>query len=437
MGDRHLSLETMAKWLTGRLEHDDLLRDVVPHHLEQCSGCRQAYETLEILKQEVGHWDEEVALLETREAPDLAALLHQTAPELRADLIEEEESLHTWGLCHLLLKRSLAAARQDPGSAFDLADQAVRLTAHLGSTYDPQWVLGLRARALACRANARRVLGELRGAESDFRKARGCLDRSGMEGSRFEAEVLDLESSLRRDQRRFGSALDLAEQALGLYRKIQDSHGTAKVYLKKAKILEDSNDLEGAIELLRRPEEAIDPEREPHLYALARYNLVCCLSEAGQLEEAQDFLPEVRTRFQETAQPAARPGEVALGRRENRLRSWQERQERGGGDRVSRGAGGVPGSQHGLQRGAGGSRSCGAAVKAGEGNRAEAARGGVDGRVRGERDQPGVHGGLDPVPARVRRGADDRRAGSPTRRASAAAEGVGPSEQKQPASSPS
>jgi tetratricopeptide (TPR) repeat protein len=306
MGDRHLSLETMAKWLTGRLEHDDLLLEVVPHHLEQCSGCRQAYETLETLKQEIGHWDEEVALLETREAPDLAALLDQTASEERADLIEEEESLHTWGLCHLLLKRSLAAARQDPGSAFDLADQAVRLTAHLGSAYDPQWVLGLRARALACRANARRVLGELRGAESDFRKARGCLDRSDMEGSRFEAEVLDLESSLRRDQRRFGSALHLAEQALGLYRKIQDSHGTGKMFLQEAKILEESNDLEGAIELLRRPEEAIDPEREPHLYAMARYNLVSCLSDAGLNEEAKGLLPEIRTRFQETAQPLDR-----------------------------------------------------------------------------------------------------------------------------------
>jgi hypothetical protein len=26
MGDRHLSLEMMAKWLTGRLKHDDRLR---------------------------------------------------------------------------------------------------------------------------------------------------------------------------------------------------------------------------------------------------------------------------------------------------------------------------------------------------------------------------------------------------------------------------
>jgi tetratricopeptide (TPR) repeat protein len=319
MGDRHLSLETMAKWLTGRLEHDDLLREVVPHHLEQCPGCRQAYETLETLKQEAGHWDEEVALLETREAPELAALLDQRPPEERADLIEQEESLHTWGLCQLLLGRSLAAARQDPGAAFDLADQAVRLTAHLGSAYDPQWVLGLRARALACRANARRVLGELRSAESDFRKARGCLERSGMEGSRFEAEVLDLESSLRRDQRRFGSALDLAEQALDLYRKIQDSHGTAKVFLKKAKILEDSHDLEGAIELLRQPEDAIDPKREPHLYATARFNLICCLVRVGRHRDAENLLPEVRSRFRDTAQPLDRvrlrwtEGAIAFG----------------------------------------------------------------------------------------------------------------------------
>jgi tetratricopeptide (TPR) repeat protein len=319
MGDRHLSLETMAKWLTGRLEHDDLLREVVPHHLEQCPGCRQAYETLETLKQEVGHWDEEVALLESREAPELAALLDRKPSEERADLIEQEESLHTWGLCQLLLRRSLAASRQDPGSAFDLADHAVRLTAHLGLAYDPQWVLGLRARALACRANARRVLGELRSSESDFRKARGCLERSGMEDSRFEAEVLDLESSLRRDQRRFGSALDLAEQALDLYRKIQDSYGTGKMFLQKAKILEDSHDLEGAIELLRQPEEAIDSEREPHLFATARFNLICCLVRVGRHRDAESLLPEVRTRFQETAQPLDRvrlrwtEGAIAFG----------------------------------------------------------------------------------------------------------------------------
>ncbi len=203
MGDRHLSLETMARWLTGRLEHDEVLREVVPHHLEQCPGCREAYAELQKLKEEVGHWDEEVVLLESREAPELAIRLEGTPDGGdRDDQLEGDDTLHTWGLCQLLLRRSLAAVRQDPGAAFELADNAVRLTPHLGPAYDPQWVIGLRARALAVRGNARRVLAELRGADADFRKARACLSRSAMEGSRIEAEILDLESSLRRDQRR-------------------------------------------------------------------------------------------------------------------------------------------------------------------------------------------------------------------------------------------
>jgi tetratricopeptide (TPR) repeat protein len=306
VSDRHLSLETMAKWLTGRLEHDEMLREVVPHHLRQCPACRETYQELQALKEELGHWDEEVALFEGREAPELAGLLEARPVNEQAELIEEEESLHTWGLCQLLLRKSLAAVRQDPGSAFDLADHAVRLTAHLGEAYDRQWVLGLRARALAYRANARRVLAELRGAEADFRKARACLARSAMEGSRVEAEVLDLESSLRRDQRRFGEARKLAERALALYRQNQDSHGSGKVLLQMAKILEESNDLNGAIALLERPFDGIDPEREPQLYACARYNLVSCLSDAGRYEEAERLLPEVRERFRSTAEPLDR-----------------------------------------------------------------------------------------------------------------------------------
>src|SRR5215218_565504 len=301
MGERHLSLETMARWLTGRLEQDDMLREVVPHHLEQCPGCREAYGELQKLKEETGHWDEEVALLESREAPELAVRLEGTPDERRDDLIDDDESLHTSGLCQLLLNRSLAAVRRDPEEAFDLADRAVRLTAHLGPTYDPQWVLGLRARALAIRANARRVLAELRGADADIRKAWTCLSRSAMEGSRVEAEILDLESSLRRDQRRFEEARRKADGALDLYRENQDAHGVGKVFLQKAKILEESNDLSGAIELLRRPLDWIDPEREPQLYASARYNLLCGLIHAGRHPEANELLSEVRELFRGTA----------------------------------------------------------------------------------------------------------------------------------------
>jgi tetratricopeptide (TPR) repeat protein len=307
MGSRHLSLETMAKWLTGRLEHDEMLREVVPHHLEQCPTCRDTYRELQKIKEEVGHWDEEVALLESREAPELAARLESTPDDGERDgRVEGDDSLHTWGLCQLLLRKSLAAVREDPGRAFELADDAVRLTAHLGDVYDPQWVLGLRARALAVRANARRVLAELRSAEADFRKARICLARSAMEGSRIEAEILDLESSLRRDQRRFEEARKNADRALALYKQNEDAHGVGKMFLQKAKILEESNDQEGAIALLRNPLQWVDPGSEPELYAVARYNLVGCLSQVGRFQEAKALLPEVRDLFRAGSQPLDR-----------------------------------------------------------------------------------------------------------------------------------
>jgi tetratricopeptide (TPR) repeat protein len=307
MGYRHLSLETMARWLTGRLEHDEMLRDVVPHHLEQCPACRETYRELQKIKEEVGHWDEEVALLESREAPELAARLEDTPDgDERDDRVEGDDTLHTWGLCQLLLRKSLAAVREDPGAAFELADNAVRLTAHLGESYDPQWVLGLRAWALAVRANARRVLAELRSADADFRKARACLARSAMEGSRIEAEILDLESSLRRDQRRFEEARKKADRALALYKENEDAHGIGKVYLLKAKILEESNDQEGAIELLRNPLEWIDPGSEAELYAVARYNLICALSQVGRFQEAAALLPEVKDLFRAGSKPLDR-----------------------------------------------------------------------------------------------------------------------------------
>lgn len=319
MGDRHLSLETMAKWLSGHLEHDDVLREIVPHHLDQCPACRDTYQELEHLKEEVGHWDEEVALFEGREAPELADRLEAHPARGQAAWIEEEEDLHTWGLCQLLLRRSRAAVRKDPGAAFDLADHAVRISAHLGDVYDPQWVQGLRARALACRANTRRVLGELWGAEADFREARACLARSGMEGTRTEAEILDLESSLRRDQRDFAEALKLAEEALALYKEIEDSHGKGKIFLQKAKIVEESGDLEQAIDLLQKPFPWIDETQEPQLYASARYNLLGCLEMAGRYEEAGLLLPEVCDRFRSNAEPLDwvrlrwTEGSIALG----------------------------------------------------------------------------------------------------------------------------
>jgi hypothetical protein len=182
----HPTLETMAKWLAGRLEHETILREIAPHLQERCQICHDMYEQIRRLSKEAGHSDEEVGVVEWREAPELLACLEELpfAEQLRQ--AEEDEALHTWGITQLLLQRSREAVSELPRKALERAELAVVISRHLSSAYDPAWVLDLRARAYAHLGNARRVVGELLSAETSFRKAESCLARSrtGNAGSR-------------------------------------------------------------------------------------------------------------------------------------------------------------------------------------------------------------------------------------------------------------
>ena len=263
MEDAHLSLETLAKWLSGTLEHDEMLRLVIPHFLAHCPVCRERHGEILRIQKEVGHWDAEIAVTEGLQAPELWARLADRpyAEQLRE--VEEDEELHAWGLCRLLLEKSREATFSDPSRGVDLANLALRVVRHLGTAYDPNWVMDLRGRCFAHLGNARRVLGELRSAEDAFVKADACLLRSTSGNAEVWAEVLDLKSSLRRAQRRLGEALSLADEALLAYREIGDRHGTGKALLQQAKILEEMDDLSGAIELLKGAIDEIDPDEYP------------------------------------------------------------------------------------------------------------------------------------------------------------------------------
>lgn len=315
----HLPLEMLAKWLAGRLEHEDMLQMVIPHHLERCPGCREKHGEILRLQKEIGHWDEEVAVIESRQASELWARLEGHSFEEQVKLVEEDEDLHLWGLCDLLLKKSLGAVFDNPAQAVGLANLAILVAGNLGSAYDPYWILDLRARAFAYLGNARRVLGELQAAEDAFRQAESCLKRSRTGNGAVEAELLDLKSSLRRDQRRLDEALELADRALALYREDRNSHGAGKVFLKMAKILEEAGEFERAINLLRQGSPETDPAREPRFFMYARYNLICCLIGDNRHTEAEQLLPEVRSLFREAAQPLDlvrlrwAEGNIALG----------------------------------------------------------------------------------------------------------------------------
>lgn len=319
MEDAHLSLGMLAKWLSGGMEHDDVLSQVVPHFMARCPVCRERHQEILRLQEEIGHWNEEVVVLEGLQAPELWSRLAERSYEEQIRQVEEDEDLHTWGLCQLLLKKSLGAVFEDPARSVDLANLAIKVAVHLGEAYDPAWILDLRARAFAYLGNGRRVLGELRSAEDAFHKAERCLARSGTGNTHLQAEILDLKSSLRRAQRRLKEGVDLTDEALSLYRQNGDAHGIGKIILQKVKILEEMGKLDEAVALLQEIPAEIDPSSEPRLFAYARFNLVCAFILAGRFREAEELLSEVLGLFSGIAQPLDlvrlrwAEGNIALG----------------------------------------------------------------------------------------------------------------------------
>jgi tetratricopeptide (TPR) repeat protein len=298
MEDRHLSLVTLARLATGRVEVEELQRVVIPHLVGVCAGCREIYQELQRLKQEVGHWDEMVAVLEGPDAPDLWRRLQPLPYDQQLRQVEEDGGLHTWALCRLLLRKSLEATFHRPELAVQLAFLAVKIAVHLGDAYDRDWVTDLRALAFAYLGNARKVIGELQSAADTFHEAHSHLRRGGTGNPRVEAEVLDLEASLRCDQRRFGEALELLDRVVATYTsedpEVRDLHLAGQALVKKAYALEQRGEVHRAIPILREAGSMIVEERNPRLALCLKHNLILVLAAAGEHQDAAAELAEVK-----------------------------------------------------------------------------------------------------------------------------------------------
>ena len=242
-------------------------------------------------------------MLETQEAPALAARFQDRPQEERMRLASEDESLHTWGLCQYFLRASREAVFQDPGQAVDWARLAVRLSDHLSQSYHPDSIRDLRARAYAQLGNAYRVLGELKGAEHAFLCARECLEASGTGDRSLQAEVLGLKASLCLDQRCFEEAGNLLDRSLALFREARNARGAAKALLKKAKLLYLQDEIQQAIALLRQSEPEIEQAGDIHLSVRSRQNLLGYLTLSGRHQEAAQLFPEVQALFHGIAEP--------------------------------------------------------------------------------------------------------------------------------------
>ncbi|HEX7183581.1 MAG TPA: helix-turn-helix transcriptional regulator [Thermoanaerobaculia bacterium] len=227
----------------------------------------------------------------------------------RRELLETWPEFQTWGVAAELGELSAAAAADDAGEALALAELAVR-AAELAPCDQP-WRARTLSYCLAFLANAQRVTGQLRLAADTFARAATLWK----EGSAADPDLLpewrrlDLEASLRIEERRYAEALDFLARA----RAGAPQGAEGRILLKEASALQGLEEGAQVVALLRRAAPILEVQGDARLLFGARFNLADTLCDLERYDEAEALLPQVWAATE------------ALGNKLDRVRSrWLE-----------------------------------------------------------------------------------------------------------------
>lgn len=324
MTDRHLDRKALERFLDGGLPEGE--SRVLQRHLFLCPVCEErltallpgsaasprpapsgrGYRGYRGLIQRLlrDHRTEAAARRrkvaeERRAASGLWRELEPHPTARRRSMIGEDARFQSWGLFELLLDRSRQALFEDPRRAEDL----LRLTLDVAERLSPEEYgrgasEAARTRAWAWLGNALRLLGDFRQAELAFQTAELYLSRSWLDPL-DEALLLELKAPLRRAQRRFDEALELLEEAVAIYREVNEPHLQGRALMVKGLALQYKGDFEAAAEDFRTSLFLLDGTREPRLLVMGQHNLIGCLHEAGHSAEAAALIPEARRLYEQ------------------------------------------------------------------------------------------------------------------------------------------
>jgi transcriptional regulator with XRE-family HTH domain len=226
-----------------------------------------------------------------QEVGELWELLGRLPAKRRRAAVEEESRYWTWAVAERLCEESVRAAAHQADQAAELTRLALRV-AELAPGSEA-WRSRLQGYAWAFVANARRVLGDLPGAEEAFVQsdrlwvAGEPADLGVLDGSR----VFDLKGSLRQYQGRFEDALDLFELAQRAARGVE---AVGRILIKKASTLRQMGEYERSLTELRQANSLVEGSRDSRLTWLVQYLLTANLCDMGHPTEAEALLPAVR-----------------------------------------------------------------------------------------------------------------------------------------------
>ncbi len=231
------------------------------------------------------------ALAARQQAPALWGVLRRRSPASRRELVEDAQELRSWALCELVCAESVKAAADNADRAVELAELAL-LIGDLAPGAET-WRWRLQGYASLHLGNARRVRGDLPGAEETFRRGLELwvAGAPGDPGLLSETQVLSLEASLRTSQDRLPEASALLDRALA------GDPGALRpnLLIKRARVLEWGGDYEGALATLRQVGLLSPDQTEPRLVWMLRFHPAWNLTHLGRYAEAEALLPEIRS----------------------------------------------------------------------------------------------------------------------------------------------
>ncbi|HWM94026.1 MAG TPA: hypothetical protein VN493_24925 [Thermoanaerobaculia bacterium] len=288
-------------------------RKVLAHLLAGCEPCRASArevffpQTLDYSRMfdrlEVAFVDAESAIrAERRRGEELWHLLEPLDATQRLLWVKNDPRLYMWGLYNLLLNEGRKIIRQDRGEAVGLYHLAWMIAQKLDpEAYGDTRVRDFQGNAAAQLGNAKRLYGDLRGAEEDFARAEELLDLGT--GDLLErAYLLGARATLKADLGFFDDASALFRQAVSCARQMGDRHQEG-TYLIAWSSATGWIDPEKGLELAKRGEARLERGVDPHLELGARHLQAACLGELGRTAEARGLMEACRPLYARYSDP--------------------------------------------------------------------------------------------------------------------------------------
>jgi tetratricopeptide (TPR) repeat protein len=220
-------------------------------------------------------------------AEELFIRLEGLSEEIRLTVVRVAEDYQTWYLCERVCLASVQTVSRDLESGAAWARLALEIAERVRGP--EEFRNRIQGYALAHAANLLRVSGELKQADATFDEAKRLWQAGSDPGRVLDpGRLLDLEASLRIDQRRLDEALELLEEAATV------SRFPGRLLIKKAVTLEKMDEHERAVEALLQAEPLVVRQGDGRLLYMLRFNLAVNYCHIGRYCAAAELMEQVR-----------------------------------------------------------------------------------------------------------------------------------------------